>query len=164
MPIFLFTWGEVRAQKLIDGNAVGEFEINKPAPKLATNRILLRQIQTNENGDSFILIRARVASSLVEAEVVDDLVWRVSILKPGLMTKDRAQVGTSAYALVKRNPSLMPEVGPGPSLILVPSTPCGLSYVTDYEFKEKEYENLTHEKVLRIIGRSKVTRILAVGC
>lgn len=152
------------SQEYVKGNSVAEIEIGKPMPKLEQKRIAFQRKQFDENGVEFVRTRVKVAVSLVDVEVYEDLVWRLEVLRPGLFTIDRAQVGSSVKALLRRNLSILPQIGPGPSLVLVPETPCGISYITDLNFKGREYENLTRETVLKIARNSKVTKIMVVGC
>ena len=148
----------------IDGMRVGDLVIGHPPPLLARDRVLLREWRLDEAGERYELIRVRIGMVPVDAEVIDGEIWRISIESAGLRTRDGVQVGDSLETLTRKNRSLRPELGPGPSLILIPDQPCGISYVTDALLSEKDLQNLSRRHAIPSTKNVHVSMIFVTGC
>ena len=149
---------------IVSGNSVGDIVIGRAPPKIDSRRLVLRQWQQDENGDSYELIRLKVRDAAVDAEVYDGKVWRISIDQPELLTEDHVGVGSKAMRLLKANTTIQPRIGPGPMIVLVPVTPCGISYLTDAELPDLATQELSRDSVAPLLSDAGVTSILVVGC
>ena len=113
---------------VITGNAVGDLVIGKAPPIFEVGRLVFRDWETDENGESYELLKVKVNNDEVSAEVYEGLIWRIRIDKGSLTTRDGVKVGDRASVLISKNLTVMPELGPGPTLVLIPKRPCGISY------------------------------------
>jgi hypothetical protein len=149
---------------LITGDSVGDLVIGRAPPNIRGDRLVFRRWESDENGQRYELIRVKVAGVGVDAEVFDGCIWRISINKSGLFTLDGLGVGASARTLLRKNPSIDPVIGPGPTLVLIPKKPCGISYITDAPLPDNVPENPTRASVSQLLRTAHVTKILVVGC
>lgn len=149
---------------VIDGNAIGGLRIGQFVPQLAKERVLRREWQTDENGDRVELLRATVGAGEVEAEIYDGKIWRLTVNKPGLKTRDGVGVGDPVRTLLRKNRSISPEVGGGPALYLISERPCGIGYLTDVEFSDKIPYDLTKATLFKYVGSSHIAQVLVAGC
>lgn len=152
------------SEGIINGQGVGDLLIGQVLPPLQQHRVLFRNWQFDENGGSYELVRVKVGEVPVDAEIYDGAIWRISINLPGLSTRDGVQVGDKMATLIRKNRSLDREIGPGPSLVLIPRNVCGISYMIDSTLLEN-----THGKLNKVIpGESiknfRISRIYVVGC
>ena len=72
------------------------------------------------------IIRVALGTDTIEAEVVDDRVWRITVDEPGLATADSLGVGTRLSRLLEK-PGAHGAVGEGRVFVLLPDS-CGLSF------------------------------------
>ena len=166
--ILLFLWSVFSVSlcysNIVSGDGVADIKIGKALPKLEQKRIIFRHWQHDENSDKYELLRIKVLGGEVDVEVYDGLVYRLTINKPGIVTADGVFVGMKAAKVLIANRTIATEIGSGPSLFLVPINPCGMSYQTDFEFKNQKPENMTRASVISMLKRSKIKAILIVGC
>ena len=152
------------ANARLAGDGVGPFMIGRSPGKIPKGSLITRQWQQDENGDTFEFIQIKRDHGVVDAEVHDGKVWRVSTDKRGLPSIDGIEVGDAAVKIVARNSHSHPDIGPGPTIVLISDQPCGLSYVTDAEPAAALNAPLTRMTVVPMLTLAKVTRIIASGC
>jgi len=160
----IFTSINSNAVEVITGNAVGDIVIGQPPPTLDAVRVISRDWLSDENGMRYELLRMKIQGRQVDAEIIDGLVWRISIETTGLPASDGVAVGANAARVLRKNSHITPEIGPGPSLFLIPENRCGISYMTDFEFKKGFPEKLSRQSALSMLKNSRITKILVVGC
>lgn len=163
LPVALFAANCFAADAVVTGNAVGDLIIGQSPPSLKGSRLVSRRWESDENGERYELLRVKVRGIQVDAEVYDGSIWRIWIERAGLKTLNGISVGDSADALL-RNKTVHPEIGPGPSLVLIPEKPCGVSYVTDARLPDDVPGGITREFASRVVGNARITKILVVGC
>lgn len=151
------------AERPVTGNAVGDLVIGQRPPNLEANRLVFRRWEHDENNKRYELMRVRVQGHEVDAEVHDRLIWRIWIDKPGLKTSDGVGVGDGVNQLLKKI-SIVPEIGPGPSLVFISSHPCGISYLTDAKLPEELPERVSRAFVAGMRIPVHVSKILIFGC
>ena len=166
LPVLLVTatCASQSVQPVISGNSVGDLVIGSVPPKIDAHRLLSREWQKDEDGESYELVRVKVQGVVVDAEVYEGKVWRLSIDDPGLLTEDGVGVGSNAGNLLDKNKTIKPQIGPGPMLVLVPAKPCGLSYWTDAQLPDTGSLTFSRESAAPLLKNARVTRILFVGC
>lgn len=148
---------------MVSGDAVGDLVVGRAPPPFEKGRVLLRRWQDDENGERYELLRVTIKGIPVDAEVYDGNVWRIWIDKPGLKTRDGLGVGDSAKKLL-RNKSIIPEIGPGPSLVLISKKPCGISFITDAQLPNELPQNLDRKFALRMARDAQISKMILVGC
>ena len=105
-------------------------------------------------------LRVRVDGAHVIAEIVEDRVWRLSVLETGPLTPDSIGVGTPfprAYARL----DLGVHAGEG-RYFAVPSNRCGISFELDgIPF---EGPPPTPDALLEMGSQVRISRVLVLGC
>lgn len=149
--VFFGAFSVSASQSAITGDGIGNLVVGKPLPKQGGWHIIKRHWLYDENHSRFESVDIRVGQSLINAEIYDGAIWRLTVLKPGLSTLDSVTVGTSVRALDMSRYTL--EVGAGPTSVLIPRNLCGLSYVLD-TFREKKVQQ----------DSAQVEKILVIGC
>lgn len=149
---------------VITGNAVGDLVIGRAPPIFDPGRLVSRRWEIDENGQSYELLKVKVDNNQVSAEVYEGLIWRIRVDGGKLKTLDGIKVGDRASVLLRKNLTVKPEVGPGPTLVLIPTGPCGVSYVTDAQLPDKLTFPLTSASAERFAKTAHVKTILVVGC
>lgn len=152
------------SEPIVSGRGIGDLIIGEVPPSLSRERLLSRQWQEDENGERYERLKVSVGGSPVDAEVYDGRVWRISVLRPGLRTQDGSQVGDSVQKLLRANRSLRCELGPGPSLALVPENFCGISYMTDADLLQNVMQNPNSKLSTRFAKATRIRWILVTGC
>lgn len=162
--LFVSALCNCHAGTVISGDAVGDLVIGQPPPKDNLGRLVSRHWLNDENGKKYEMLSIKIHGRQVDAEIHDGRVWRISIERPGLQTRDGVAVGANAAIVLQMNSSIAPEIGPGPSMFLIPANSCGISYMTDFEFGENIPEKLTRATALSMLRASRVISIFVVGC
>lgn len=148
----------------VSGRGVGDLIIGQVPPSLAGERLLSRQWREDENGERYERLKVSIGSIPVDADVYDGRIWRISVMRPGLRTQDGSQVGDSVQKLLHANRSLRRELGPGPSLVLIPQNFCGISYMTDADLPESVMQNPSSKLPTRFAKASRIRWIFVMGC
>ncbi len=164
LPLALVAANCFAVNTVVTGSAVGDFVIGRAPPTVKNDRLIFRRWQNDENGKRYELIRVKVQGIEVDAEVYDGTIWRIWIEEAGLMTRDGLGVGDDARTLLRKNPTVNPEIGPGPSLVFIPTKPCGISYVTDAQLLGDIDGRLTQKYISQIARTAHITKIIVVGC
>ncbi|MGJ9417699.1 hypothetical protein ACHAC9_08045 [Massilia sp. CMS3.1] len=152
------------SEPIVDGRGVGNLLIGEAPPRLLGKHLVSREWQEDENGERYESLKARVEGIPVEAEVYDGRIWRITVMRRGLRTRDGSQVGDSVHKLIHANPSLHREIGPGPRLVLIPENFCGISYTTDADLPESVMNNLNSELPTQFARNTHIHQILVTGC
>lgn len=152
------------SERLVDGRGVGDLIIGQVPPRLTGERLASRQWLEDENGERYERLEVSVGGIPVNAEVYDGRIWRISVMRRGLSTRDGSQVGDSVQKLIHANRSLRRELGPGPSLVLVPDNLCGVSYMTDEDLPESVIQNPNSELPTQFARNAHIRWIFVTGC
>ena len=123
-----------------------------------------RRWMLDENGKPYEDLTINIGASEVNAELYDGKVWRIWIDSVGLHTHDGVSVGSNALSVLRRNPTISVEIGPGPSMVLIPKKPCGISYVVGIELPEDVPPVMTRRQAEVMLGESKIAKLIVVGC
>jgi len=104
-----------------------------------------------------------VAGEPVEAEIVADKVWRLSVTSPRFRTTDSLGVGTPLSRLLElRQPRGM--MGEG-ALYFASPAHCGLSFrLSESRPLPPSGQNWNAAALRRLPASTRVTEVLAVGC
>jgi len=151
-------------EQIVDGRGVGDFIIGQVPPRLGEERLVSRQWQEDENGKRYERLEARVAGIPVDVEVHDGRIWRITVMRRGLRTRDGSQVGDRLQKLMRMNRSLRRELGPGPSLVLFPKDLCGISYMTDADLPESVMRDPSTDLPATFVREARIRWIFVTGC
>lgn len=145
------------------GNGLGPYVIGKAPPSTVDGSVEIRQ-SVDENGDPVELLTALVNGSEIAVEIYDGKVWRISVLTPGATLPGGMQVGEKVAKVLARYPNAKVEIGPGPSLVVVPENHCGVSYFTDVPSERIPLKGVTIEALRSLAREATITEALIVGC
>ena len=148
---------------IVSGDSVGDLVVGKKPP-FKKGRLLFRKWQNDENGERYELLRVKVNGIPVDAELYNGDIWRIWIDKPGLITRGGVGVGGNVKNLLLRNRDFDLEIGPGPSLVLIPKDSCGISFVTNAKLPDQLPEKLDRTYALTIARDAEISKIILVGC
>lgn len=154
----------IAANTRLAGNGIGPFVVGKPPLKPAKSSLVFRKWESDENGVTYEFIRIKLNRTAVDAEVYDGRVWRISINERGISTVDGISVGNDAGQVLRENEFVNPEIGPGPTVVLISNNPCGLSYITDAKMPSDLETPLNRETAVPILKFAKIRKIVASGC
>ncbi len=104
-----------------------------------------------------------IGGEQVEAEIVDDKVWRLAVRSPRYRTADSLGVGTTLERLLElREPRGM--MGEG-ALFFASPAHCGLSFrLSENRPLPPSGQNWNAAALRRLPASTRVTEVLAVGC
>jgi hypothetical protein len=151
-------------EPIVDGRGVGDLMIGQAPPAFAGKRLLSRKWLEDENGERYERLEVSIRGVPVITEIYDSRIWRISIMRRGLSTQDGLQVGDSVQKLIHVNRSLRREIGPGPSLVLIPEKSCGISYMTDAELPEEVMQDSSLELPAQFARNARIRWIFVTGC
>ena len=151
-------------EPIVNGGGVGDLLIGRVPPHFAGNRLVSREWQEDGNGERYESLTVRFVGIPVEAEVHNGRIWRISLMRRGLRTRDGSQVGDSVQELLRANRSLRREIGPGPSLVLVQENFCGISYVIDADMPDSVLRDPTRKLPPRYAKNARIGWIFVTGC
>lgn len=160
----LFARPNYAANIQISGNGVGSFRIGKSPPDLKREMLVFRRLEKDENEVSHEIIRARLNRALIDAEVYNHKIWRITSTSNKIETVEGITVGAHAKNVLYKNEYITPEIGSGPVIVLVSTKPCGLSYVTDAAIADEFNGLLTRASAGSILESAKITKIYVTGC
>lgn len=107
------------------------------------------------------VLRVRIGRSLVEAEIDNGRVWRLSFDDPRLRTSDGLAAGVPLARLLDL-PGLAGAEG---SLFATTPTHCGMSFQLNYEPTDQEHRGTwTSAQLAALPSKVAVTRVLVFGC
>lgn len=107
-------------------------------------------------------IGAKVVADTVEAEVVNDRVWRISVTSPRFRTADSLGVGTPLSRLLQlKNPRGM--TGEGKFFVASPDH-CGMSFRLANAGPGAQRGDLDQSGLMRLSKSAVVSEILILGC
>ena len=113
-------------------------------------------------GQSSRVLDVNFGDATVEAEVVDDRVWRIGIESPTFRTSDSLGVGTEIPQLLAQR-GARPVSGEG-RVFVTTATHCGLSFQLSVADTGTAAGRWTIDALRRLAGDTRVTRVLVIGC
>ena len=122
------------------------FDTVRPAPEGETQRVLM----------------VAFPPSAVEAEVVNDSVWRLNITTPGIETTDSIGVGSPLRKLLKRSDA-EGLIGEGIFVVIFRNR-CGLSFVLRGGIPPGRPRVWNHRDLLTLSQETLVERIMVYRC
>jgi hypothetical protein len=113
-------------------------------------------------GRSSRVLEVSFGDDTVEAEVVNDRIWRIGIGSPTFRTSDSLGVGTEVLSLLAR-PGARPLSGEG-RVFITTAAHCGLSFQLSVADTGAAAGRWTIDVLRRLPGDTHVIRVLVIGC
>jgi len=152
------------AETRLQGAGIGELRISASVASVKRACLVGRDTTiTGAEGMPARIISVAVGGEQVEAEIVNDKVWRLAVKSPRFRTADSLGVGTTLERLLQlREPRGM--MGEG-ALYFASPAHCGLSFrLSENRPLPASGQNWNAAALRRLPASTKVTEVLAVGC
>lgn len=108
------------------------------------------------------IVMVDLARDTVEAEIVDDAVWRLAVRDPAFRTSDSLGVGTPLSRLMEFD-GARPLSGEGRLFVQVPDH-CGLSFELSEPASSLPPGNRDEDALASLPQDTRVVEVLAFGC
>ena len=148
----------------LQGTGMGELRIGASVASVRAACGVARDTTvTGAEGQPARIISVAVAGETVEAEIVEDKVWRLAVRSPRYRTADSLGVGTPLSRLLQlREPRGM--MGEG-ALFFASPAHCGLSFrLSENRPLPASGQDWNAGALRRLPASTRVTEVLAVGC
>lgn len=150
------------ASTTLQGTGVGELRIGRSVEEIERAcAVLWDTTGRDAEGNSARAIGVRIGHDSVQAEVVDDRIWRLTITTPTLRTSDSLGVGTPLARLLVA-PGVRGLNGEGFVFVTMPEH-CGLSFQLSTTAAAPR-SGWTRAALQRLPAGTHVTRVLVIGC
>jgi hypothetical protein len=147
----------------ISDSALGEVRLGQTVADVSARCTVVRDTTAlRGEGQSARVIDVVVGPDTVEAEVVNDRVWRIGIVSPAFRTADSLGVGTRLPVLLAQ-PGARPLSGEGRVFVTTQSH-CGLSFQLSIADTGRAAGRWTVDELRRLPDVIAVTRVLVIGC
>jgi hypothetical protein len=148
--------------EILTDEGVGRIRIGESVESVRHDCTVVRDtIQLGAEGMTTRMVSVKFPRDTVEAEIVDDKVWRVAIDSPHFSTADSLRVGTSLARLLRlRTPQGM--TGEGALFVMSPDH-CGLSFRLS-DNGSPVLRDPSPAELSRLPAATRVSNILIVGC
>jgi hypothetical protein len=142
---------------------LGELRIGLPVESVKSRCTVVRDTtELRAEGMKARVISIVFGRDTVEAEVVDDKVWRIEVAHPDLMTRDSLHVGTPLGRLLKLR-GVHTARGEGGVYLLTPEH-CGLSFRLSGPGLQALPAEADKAWLEPLASTVSVSRILIIGC
>jgi hypothetical protein len=144
-------------------SGIGELRVGRPVAEVAARCELLGDTtEIRAEGLPARIVTVDLGRDTVEAEAVDDRVWRIALEHPAFRTADSLGVGTPLSRLLRFEGArgMAGEDG----LYLRLPTHCGLSFRLSDSGRGAALADPSPEMLRRLPADTRVDRVLVVGC
>lgn len=147
----------------MSGRGIGSLRIGLPVDSLrAACEVASDTTRLASEGQLARVMAVAFAQDTVEAEIVDEKVWRIEVLSPRFRTADSVGVGTSLSRLLTLgNPRGITGEG---QLFVVSPDHCGLSFRLSDNGSSARSQNWDRAALSRLPVETVVDKVLVVGC
>lgn len=147
----------------LSDSALGEVRIGRTVGEVAARCTIVRDTTApRSEGELARVIDVAVGGDTVEAEVVEDRIWRIQIVSPAFRTADSLGVGTPLSVLLAQE-GLSPLSGEGRVFVKTASH-CGLSFQLSVPDTGAAAGRWTVADLRRLPAVTEVARVLVIGC
>lgn len=148
--------GGIRAQR------VGRIAINDPVDSLRTCAIVRDTVVPADEGMSARKVFVALGTDTVAAEIVNERVWRIEVVSPGMRTTDSLGVGTPVKRLLELKDARA-VTGEG-RLFVVTSEHCGMSFQLSPSALATHRGAWDRTALASLPDSTAVTRVLVYAC
>lgn len=156
------TGGPACGGEILTDEGVGKIRIGESVESVRRDCTVMRDTtELGAEGMPTRMISVLFPRDTIEAEIVEDKVWRVAIDSPHFSTADSLRVGTPLTRLLQlRTPQGM--TGEGALFVMSPDH-CGLSFRLSYN-GSPVLRDPSRAELSRLPADTRVSNILIVGC
>lgn len=150
-------------EAIIRGEGIGLLRIGASVDSVRRHCVVVRDTTVlGAEGMPARKMAIAVAADTVEAEIVDNRVWRLAVLSPHLRTTDSLGVGTplSRFLAMKKPRAFM---GEGEVFLMLPSH-CGLSFRLADMGSGRPRAEYDSAALARLPKKAHVSEVLVFGC
>ena len=150
-------------EHVIRPEGIGELKLGMRADSVkAICRVAFDTIRPGPEGESQRVMLVAFPPSAVEAEIVNDTVWRLDITTHEIQTTDSIGVGTPLRKLLERGDA-QGLIGEG-NFVLVYRNRCGLSFVMRGGIPPGRPHTWTKKELAQLPPEIPVERIMVYRC
>lgn len=154
---------DVSPTTVLTGSGIAELRIGRPLAELANACGVVKDTtEVRAEGHPARIVLVDLARDTVEAEIVDDAVWRLAVRDPAFRTSDSLGVGTPLSRLLEFD-GARPLSGEGRLFVQVPEH-CGLSFELSVPASSLPPGSSDAEALLSLPPDTRVVEVLAFGC
>lgn len=147
----------------LSDSALGEVRIGRTVAEVSARCTVVRDTTApRSEGQLARVIDVVVGSDTIEAEVIEDRIWRIEVTSPAYRTADSLGVGTPLPALLAHE-GVSPLSGEG-RLFVKTASHCGLSFQLSVPDTGAAAGRWTVADLRRLSSATEVTRVLIIGC
>jgi len=149
--------------RLITAAGIGDLKLGMTVDSVkATCHVAFDTIRPGPEGDRERVLGVSFPPDVVEAEIVQDSVWRLNVRAPGLMTRDSIAVGSPVSALLKHGQA-QGVIGEG-NFVVIYRDRCGISFELSGGIPPGRPHTWSADELRRLPATTRVQRILVYGC
>lgn len=153
----------VSAGTVVTESGIGDLRIGRPVPEVAARcNVLGDTTEIRAEGLPARIVTVDLGRDTVEAEAVDDRVWRIALEHPAFRTADSLGVGTPLARLLRFD-GARGMAGEDGLYLRVPAH-CGLSFRLSDSGRGAALADPSPEMLRRLPADTHVDRVLLVGC
>jgi hypothetical protein len=147
----------------LSGTGIGALRIGMSVDSVrALCRVLSDTTRLATEGQRARFIGVQFGAETVEAEIVNDRVWRIDVRSPSFRTSDGLGVGTPLSRLLSmKSPRGLTGEG---QLFVVSPDHCRLSFRLSDNGSSARSQNWDRAALARLPATTIVDRVLAIGC
>ena len=149
--------------RLIREDGIGNLKLGMLADSVkAICQVAFDTVRLGPEGMNERVLKIEFPPESVEAEIVNDSVWRLNVTSPGFQTRDSIKVGTPVQQLVQHDDA-QGLVGEG-NLFVVFRRDCGTSFMLSGGLPAGRVRNWNREALAKLPATTTVRRILLFSC
>jgi hypothetical protein len=153
----------VSAGTVVTESGIGDLRIGRPVAEVAARcEVLGDTTEIRAEGLPARIVTVDLGRDTVEAEAVDDRVWRIALEHPAFRTADSLGVGTPLSRLLRLD-GARGMAGEDGLYLRVPAH-CGLSFRLSDSARGAALADPSPEMLRRLPAETHVERVLVVGC
>jgi hypothetical protein len=150
-------------ERVVRSDGIGRLKLGMPADAVkAICHVAFDTVRPGPEGMSERVMLVGFPPSAVQAEVVNDSIWRLDITTPGITTVDSIGVGSPLRDLLKRGDA-RGLIGEG-NFVLIFRDRCGLSFVLRGGIPPGRPHAWTKQEMSRLSQDIPVERIMVYQC
>ena len=148
-------------EPVIDGNGVAAVRIGIPVDSVRARCTVVRDsVELDGEGMPQRVVRVALANDTMLVEVDSARVWRIQVVRPGIVTRDSLGVGTPVARLLAL-PGVQGITGEGNLFVVTPAR-CGLSFQLSEPRTPAGTWSLA--RLRQLPPATVVKRVLVLGC
>ena len=129
----------------------------------AVCHVISDTVRPGPEGMSQRVLRVAFGHDAVDAEIVNDSVWRLDVRSPAFKTRDSVGVGSPVGKLLAHWAAAEGVTGEG-NFAVVSRIDCGMSFILDGKIPPMPHHAMTEKELANLPSSTRVKRILIFAC